>query len=456
MQKEIATLNAYEIQDKLWGRFYNPAAFSKRVEQAQKGHLPFGRILTDKPSESFQRRILGQFAPRVALFSATRAPVSKVVAAGGWCAIRTKDVENFGLKRQVIVSPLTGQEERISSVEQVCEWIRTSACFDQIVESIGPIKASEYVAISERRLWTERMAAKLSDILQRRISERELNLLRDSITIAEATRIEMTRRYLSQVLEINPQTLPFSAVYDSEIWQEIQEARDETLSSVDLSVAKLKAMYPQDPAIGSASLVWAMYSQPYFDVLRKKGYIKNPLVLISEPIFHAVAESESENEVARRIYQQKGIYLRKGVNSNTGFVGYLECINNRGQNTRKFLSTGEVPNITNQDQLFEPGNLLDPERQMTLEPQKNELFLWGLNLFPYGKIQKLLIELVEIQESFRQSKQEVANKQLPQNDTRQIVEQLRQEYLKMVLDKNMQVATQLKYLLGYLTEGVSI
>src|SRR5207253_148897 len=113
----------------------------------------------------------------------------------GWCAIRTKDVITLG-EKGAIIDPRTGAIEQVTSVDQVTSWIPRSVTFDQIVESVGAVNASEYAVISERKLWSTRVSDKVKSVLNRRLSVEEKDAIESSIETAEIIRSVMTQRYI--------------------------------------------------------------------------------------------------------------------------------------------------------------------------------------------------------------------------------------------------------------------
>lgn len=458
MKKEI------EVQEKLWGKLCRDS-LEKRVRSAKEGHLPNGLTLAElSGNETGFRIILGDFAPRVLVVSNPGNPLTlvpeQIAIAGGWCALRTRDIANLS-EEGVIMDPKTGQLDQVQSVQQVADWIEQSVAFDQIIECIGTVNGGEYIAISEGKLWTERITAKLSNLFRRNLSSKEIEIIRRAIEKAERSRGEMTERYLRWVT--GEQSLKLKRVTDEELWEELQRARNEVFKRAGLSMEDLGRMFPNEtPIIQSSAIVWTMYSEPYFDALRRSGAISRQLAFIVEPSLHTYADNKAGNRVVQTIYQSRGIYLDpKGINPNTGFIAFIECVTETGINVRKNLGVGHVPNISNWENLLDNG-ILDPEQNLTIDPRSNRLFVWGVNVFPFGETQRSLLRLVGLQEEFLEEKQKlnsmVSNSAKRDPDVRSSLqektEDLRQTFLAEVRNENEKVACTLKTLFRTLTENL--
>lgn len=462
MTKEIL-LSQSEIQKKLWGKVCGEQWLKSRIDKARKGHLPGGLTL-DGNIERFND-ILGDFAPRVLILSNPDNPLSllpeQIAAAGGYCALRTKDVESLS-KEGVIMNPITSELAEIKSVEQVCRWIIDSVTFDQAIESIGTPEAFEYVAISERRLWTERVNAKLSKVFDRKLSQAEQNMVERSLEEAEKIRAIITERYISLVT--GNENVNFKRVIDDDIWEDLKKAQEEMFARAGITINDLVSNFPSDAeTIKSSAIVWAMYSEPYFDMLRNKGFIKNKTLFIVEPTLHTFADTAAGNAVVNAIYQNSGEYFDpNGINKNTGFIAFIECVKTGGDSVRKKSGVGEVPNISNWKRLLKDG-FLNPLNNNIIDPTQNQLFVWGVNLFPYGKVRDSLLALLEIQEEFQAEKKKISQritlecgkKDLDARSRLQCqVDGLRKELLNKILCENEKIALNLEKLFVYLTKGV--
>lgn len=464
MRTEICIRNPAEIQNQVWGKTCRPEGIAMRINDAKKGHLPAGITLAEI-SEKLDRfsKVSGEFAPRVLIMSAPTNPNSlipeQLAVAGGWCALRTKDVADLS-DRGIIMNPESGEVEKVTSVNQVAEWITRSVTFDQIVESIGPIKGSEYVVMSERRLWSMRIISKLETILRKRLTTDEKSDVIQAVEDAETIRALTTQRYIQYVT--GDDNIVFRRVVDEDVWDGLKKARDEMLRKGDLSVEKLKLWYPEAAlTLPYSSLVWAMYSEPYFNMLRQEGYMSAKKAYIVEPSLHASAENQAEIDLAINIYRDKGIYGdRKGFNTNTGFIAYLECVDGKGANVRRVLNTGEVPNVSNWQNLFRQGGMLDPQRNLTLTPPDNQLFIWGANLLPVRSTLQALVQLATMQDEYKAEKARFGQQlnKFSTNGERSSIQRkanaLKDELLQKVEEQNEIIANNLKQLFIYLCQGI--
>lgn len=465
MNKEF---NPSWIQRALWEPLGGNQGVQRRISHAKKGWLPYGKTIDEIPYGNKQLlEMLGEFAPKVIIASSPENPFTlipeQIAVAGGWCALRTKDIEALGNKG-IIMNPQSGVIEQVKSVDQVATWVKQAVSFDQIVESIGAVEASEYASISERRLWSQRLIQKLEVIFNKKLSPDEQQKIEQSVENAEQTRSSITEKYLQYVTGKNGIT--FQRVVDDDIWEDLNRARDEMLLIAGLSLEKLQRSFPdQASSIPTSSLVWAMYSEPYFDMLRQKGVIKSKKVFIVEPAMHATVESLPETELAQRIYRDKGVYLDpSGFNSDTGFIAYIECVNERGKNVRKEQLVGEVPNIMNWKLLFEKG-FLDPEKNATLNPADNKVYIWGVNFLPFGSNLSALIEIVELQQQYKAEKAKLAQQFAGEikngniqarSSMQQKTEELRKELSIRIAFQNEKIVSSLKQLFYYITDGINI
>jgi hypothetical protein len=464
MEKE-QILPSTEVQKRLWSKPLGEEGLLKRTDQAKRGHLPRGLALAELQGDMTGfAEVLGDFAPRVLIAANPNNPASllpeQIAIAGGWCALRTNDVANLS-QRGVIMNPESGSLAQVQSVQQVASWIEQSVAFDQIVESVGPAKGSEYAVISERQLWTNRVNSKLGQIFGRQLTDAEQSKIERSLEKAEQMRAVMTKRYL-EIATNNP-NIVFQRVVDADIWNDIRKAQREMFLRAGLSLDGLQRRFPKDAAtIKSSAIVWAMYSEPYFDMLRTKGLITSPTVFIVEPSLHTYADTQAGNDVVQRIYQDKGIYFDpKGMNKNTGFIAFIECVTANGANVRKNLGVGEVPNVSNWDRMFR--DELHPEANAIINPKDNSLFLWGLNLLPFGNTRQALLQLVALQDEFQKEKAKVgaqfgtgAGKNDPavRTSIQRRVEELKGAFAKQVIEQNGIIASNLRQLFENLTEGI--
>jgi hypothetical protein len=402
----------------LCGSGKDSSSLQKRINQAQAGHLPQGVTLDNLSPNNLEafKQILGEFNTKVILVTDPQDFNSlipeQLAIAGGWCALRTADVNQ--LNNGLIINPITNQPEKISSVKQVADWLKKSTTFDQIIEAVGVTIGNEIFAISEARLWSTRICDKLAQIFQQPLTSSETTVITQAIEDAEQTRFKLTDRYLQFVT--NNQSPPLFRLVDRDVWQELGEARDELLKTAGVSLEDLSLRLSQPVNyLKDRGRIWAMYSQPYFNALRNKGIITSPQVLISEPVLHSFGTSEADRFIVNQIYHDKGIYFNpSGINPDTGFVVFIECLTSKGKSVRRELPVGTTPNISNWEQLFDRRSfekptsplqgLLAAENNLILNPAENNLFIWGINFLPFGETLTALSRLVDVKAQFNQDK----------------------------------------------------
>lgn len=468
MERNNKIYSSSDVQRRLWQPLGGENLLQRKIDLAKRGMLPDGKELPLLEGDECEfSTLLGEFAPKVLIASNPNSGCSLVpeqlAVAGGWCAIRTKDVENIS-NAGVIMNPVTGELEKVSSVSQVADWIPRAIAFDQIIESVGAVNAREYAVISERRLWSQRLSDKVEAILGK-LSSEERDELELSVETAERIKAELTARYIEYVT--GKDRVIFQRVVDDDIWEDLEKARDDMLRQVGLTVEKLETSNPrQKNTLQSSSLVWAMYSQPYLDMLRQKGYIQNQKAFVVEPAMHAALESEAEKEMGRAIYWDKGKYMdQRGFNNDTGFIAYIECLTGNGRNVRKELAAGQVPNISNWNSMLQTNGILDPERNCVLNPADNNLYLWGVNFLPLGSTQRVLLELADIQQIFRDEKTRLSTQFMTNGKgadpsargrMQQKTETLKAELIDQVRERNFLLARDLRAFFSYITEGIEV
>lgn len=408
MATKIETQTSATIQKNLWTRVCRPNGVERRVRLVKAGHLPQSSSLAEANGlmENFGD-MLGEFAPRVMVLPQTKEQLSaeNVTVAGGWCALRSRDLDLMR-DSSSIRDPLSSAEKVISSVEQYADWLRQSVAFDQIVESVGAVAAKEFVVISERRLWSSRIREKVALALRRKLNSAEEQKLCQALEDAELARSKLTEGYLREVVGGE---FRFRRVVDEDIWGDLRAARDDTLYPIGWDVGRLSREFGISPkVINLSAMVWAMYSQPYFDVLRSNGYATGEFGLVVEPSEHACAETRPESVLAKELYAKKGVYLSPGLNNRTGFIPYFECLTGNGDNTRKALTIDEIPNVANWQTWMQSGGRLDPEKNATTNPAENQVFLWGMNLLPYGETLTALLSIGALADAFKAQKAEIS------------------------------------------------
>ncbi len=451
---------AFTIQQSIYkpllGEFYSEnSGMAKIARSLQSGQLPRGQNLSQLEQSANRKQwqeLLYRFAP--AFLSVTDPQTSLVpeqlTIAGGWCALRTNEVNN--LQNGLIINPETNLPEEIKSVFQVVKWIQSAVSFDQVTEALAPLAQGEIMAISEVKLWSNRICQKLSYILGQPLSSAEKERVFNAVETADQTRYKLTQRYLSYVTD-SRRGQELIRLPDYQIWKELTSARDELLQSGNLSLSQLAKIHDSSPAwLESLSLVWAMYSQPYFRNLRQSGFISGTNYLVTEPAEHAIAASATEAYFVNKIYQNLGVYFDpSGINANTGYAAFIGCIDSRGQNARRSLTLGSIPNLANWEKLLSIGTLA-PENNLSLNLKENQLLLWGLNLMPFDAIvQQAIIGLTNIRSEFVDSKKEI-NGNNGNSQAQSMVNELRLRLEPEIFAVNKLIASQLNSFFKFLTQ----
>lgn len=438
MEKEIL------LQEKLLGPFQQTR---NRIESAQRGHLPNGKTLEDLPLS-----ILGsEFAPKVIIGALPEsATKDSLTISGGWCTLRLVEAGKLE-KERVLLNPVTGTEEPITSIQQVANWLQDSIAFDQVVEAIGPILGNEYVAISESRLWAKRILIAVENSLGKlKFSERKF--LIQAVEDAEKKRALLTERYLQLVLG---KSVRLRRITDREIWGDLRKAQQELFSKSGLSVASMAKEFSNgNNNLSSRVLVFSLYSEPYFAMLRRKGLVTNQNVVISEPTIHTRTKDLAGNAVIQAVYQANGKYGQPGINPNTGFVAFMECLwqgnekgKGKGEPVRDTLAINQVPNTSNWRELFSNG-FLNPTQEPDLDPLKNPLFVWGVNLIPFGKTRQTLLKLLEVKEQFIDEKKNV------KLNSKEDADNFKRKFLDEIKQLNQNLAQDLWDFFERMTEGL--
>jgi len=435
------------------------SGMSRIIKDLCSGQMPTGLTLNQleqSTNKSQWEKILYRFAPAIALVTDPQISLipEQLTIAGGWCAIRTNEVKE--LQSGIIVEPETNKLTKIISVKQVANWIKTSVSFDQITEAIAPLSQVELMAISEVRLWSERICQKLSWVLPDPLTSTDKDQIFKAVEEADKKRYQLTQRYISYVTDNPQREADLKRILDYQIWPELTTARDELIQAAGLSLEQLAAMYQTNVTwIDSMSLVWTMYSQPYFQVLKQGGYIQGEQFLIAEPAEHAQPASAVEAYFTNRIYQKfnrLGVYFYpEGINANTGYVAFIGCIDSRGQNARKNLSLGEIPNLSNWEKML-TGGQLSPENNLSINIQENKLLLWALNLMPFeSEVQESIIALTKIRQEFNETKKKT-NGEIKGKEAQAFVSGLKQKLEPEIFAVNQKLASSLFLFFQYLTQ----
>lgn len=438
-------LKELEVQQQLLGPFQQ---IQNRIEAARRGHLPNGKTLEELPLP-----IIGnEFAPKVIIGALpATATAENSTVAGGWCTLRLTEAEKLE-KQGILTDPITGEEQKISDVNQAAQWLQNSISFDQVVEAIGPIRGNEYIGISESRLWAKRILIAVENQLGALKFSQRKSLIQ-AVEQAEVKRAVMTERYLQLVLG---DTVRLRRIVDRDIWSGLRKAQVELFQKAGLSLQAMENEFSNGKGnISSRALVFSLYSEPYFAMLRRKGLVSNRNVIISEPTLHTRTKDIAGNAVIQSVYQQEtGSYGNAGINANTGFVAFMECLwqgnekgKGKGDPVRDVLAINQVPNISNWQKLF-TDDMFDPNQRPELDPMKNPLFVWGVNLIPFGKTQEKLLALLEVKEQFGTEKK--GTKLTSKEDA----DNFKKKFLDRIRILNQSIAKDLWQFFERMTEGV--
>lgn len=411
--------------------YENLVGQSKAVRMSDMITLPGGRLadsLSGSQLETSQiRRLFGPFSARLVSVSRGVEQLSSqdITVIGGWCAIRTADM--LLIKSGVIIDPNTGQITRYKSTDEVCNWIETSPTIDQVIEAIGMYTGDAYVAISEEQLWGDRIKSAITNQLGRSLLPAEIISIEDSLTRAELKRYEMTRRYIAFVTGKMPN---FTRFTDRDIYLDLLDVQKQMFKAAGITLDQLIQMFPEEKGIDSYSLVWGMYTGPYFALLQQKGIANTPKGLIIEPWWHAIGETRAKNFMNIRTFEEPNNYFRKnGVNENLGFAAYANLMNPDG--TQMWVATplNKIPNLSNYPGFIR--EIFTQEACCNLDLSQNPAFIWGVNLLPFGVCKKALLEMLQIKDEYKNLK-----KKLPDTtrETRtQMVNKLKEEFRAQIL-----------------------
>lgn len=386
----------------------------------------------------------GEFSERILLvpgnYEEVRQPFTVI---GGWCAVRTADVKL--LKERGLIDRLSdsyierqdtieSRREKVVSVGQFADFLRNAIGIDQIIETIGISSGKEYVAISEERLWSERMSEILETWLRRTLSQSEKIQIRDAIREAEEKRLRYTINYINFARGTSDTNL--KRVVDEDIYQDLLDVKAQMLDTAGISIHDLAKRYGEnEQTLNSLAIVWGMYIGPYVNMLKKKGYVKTEKGLIVEPWMHATSERRSKDYLNSRIFTGINEYLTpRGINANVGFVPYADVMFPNGQRARQTRTIASMPTPDNYHTFLESlwGGNGNPS-SLSLNLSENPVFIWGVNLFPFGETREVLLKMIELQTEYKNARKAVSDTRDEITIKKQRVSELKQEYeLKMI------------------------
>lgn len=401
------------------------------------------------PDKTWAKTNIGQIYKKVILASAGIEKLgskgNEYTVLGGWCAIRTRCMRD--LAKGILTDVGTGREIKIESVEEVAHWITQAISADQIVESIGIYNGETYVAISEEKLWTEKVINALEDVFDRGLTTSEIDILSKAMSIAETKRFLITKQYIEYVTQ---KSVNFRRVIDRDIFNELVNGRDELLQAVQTSIKEIAEpliqnrvkfdnksleLWQQHKTIDDLcnyvrdySLVWFMYTGPYLKILQDKGYVTTPKAIIMEPWSHG-ASNEAEANFKEKVFASqsgKNNYLVPGgLNEDLAFIAIDESSEYNFKPSKVNKTIAEVPNIINYDDFF--ATLKENKMIAALNLESNPSYMLGLNYLPYGKCREALLNMIRIKEDYREEKQKIKDTFKTQEDVKKAIQTLKKK-----------------------------
>ncbi len=427
-----------------------------------------GRIFEGRlPQPEWAEKNLGETYDKTVLASKGVEQLGKnknsvYTVLGGWCAIRTKCLREIG--EGILTDPVTGKKKQIKTVSQVAQWIQNAVSLDQIVETIGIYNGTNYVAISEEKLWTKKVINTLELYFNRELTDNEKQNIFIVIKTAEEIRYKITKKYIEYV---SGHGISLTRVFDSDIYDDLIQGRNILFEKVGISINDLvepmilRILKRSDSElqvgtktrndllnyIDNSTLVWYMYTGDYLELLKKKNYVNTPNGIIIEPWSHAVS-NESEAKFNTLIFTGKNSYLHPGgVNENLAYIAIDEASNYNWKSYKSQLSIAEIPNIQNYKIFFEKNTYTNTFSN--LELAKNLPFMYGVNFLPYGKCRKLLLEIISVNDEYRLKLKENKNKYNDYNNGRKNkIQQLKKTYSAKMVKLSKQIDLEIRKMIN--------
>ncbi len=366
------------------------------------------------PDEKWALSKLGDTFNKTILASKGVEKIESFTALGGWCALRTKCMKQISSGHFCDLE--SESMKSIHDKNHFYSWLKNAVSLDQIVESIGIHSGSEYTAISEQKLWAEKLYNNL--IRYQNITTKQTELYQrifDSIAIAEEKRFKITKRYVEY---IGQKEVNFTQVRDYDIFEELIEARDQLLTLSNTSITELskkillnrtknptpKIYKDVSEYVSNYSIVWFMYTGLYLDILKRNKYVNTDYALILEPWSHAKS-NEAEAEFNFRVFgadNGKNNYLVEGgSNEKIGFVALDEVSRFNWKKIKVEDNINTVPNYLNYKEFFDKFLASNNDKLSNITLADNPAFIMGYNFLPYGKTKALLNGMIKIYENFK-------------------------------------------------------
>jgi hypothetical protein len=414
------------------------------------------------PPKEWADRYLGDAHNKVILASTgiekLGTPQNEFTAIGGWCAIRTKCFKSIA--QGWLIDQSTGRKTKITSVSQVADWIENSVSADQIVEAIGIYNGTIYTAISEIKLWTQKVADALKIILKRELNKGEVTALYTALQIGESKRQKATKKYLEYILN---KKINLTIVKDEDIFEDLIEGRNLLLKSIGTSLEelveptinrivkqrKLKNLKNGNGSrskmlsyIDKYSIVWFMYTGPYLKLLQKKGYVKTPKGLIIEPWEHSSGhELEAKALFNYKVFGknngENNYLVEDSINEDLAIIGIDEVSEYNWQKSKLQKYINEVPNLRNYKSFMDLLEMGDSNLDLT----QNISFILGVNYLPYGTCKNYLEEMIQTRDEYRLHRK--TYKSLDVEDRVQEINLLRSEKSTQMKDLSLKINQEL-------------
>lgn len=444
MEKEVLS------RERLINNAYDSLAVTRMKSMIRAPYRGIVNSSLDTPMESWISSNLGEFGVKVIGVSdgAENLERQDITALGGWCAVRTKDLSGIA-ENGTIFNPSTGKESAFSSTAEITDWIKRAVSIDQVVDSIGMYLGDNYAAISEEKLWSDRLIGVIEKRLKRQLSGLEKQEVEDAMQEAEKMRFEYTKRYLQFA---SGRDINLTRVVDRDIFDGLLEVRDEMLDTAGLPFPVFKRIYPNE-GTQNYSIVWGMYTGLYFDLLKRSGYVTTPKGIIIEPWWHAFNENnDAKIDVNSKIFGfGSNLYLgNAGINKNLGYIAFTDVMDGKGDRYRSGYSINEVPNKENYKSFLE--KLLGQPDCMNLDLRKNPAFVWGVNLLPLGVTASLLNKMVDTKDAWQNEKVGINSSSQSKQEKIQAVADARARYKKGMGDLASLVISELERMLIFVFE----
>jgi len=294
-------------------------------------------------------------------FDKIKLDLNDITAIGGWCAIRTKDLNN--IKNNLLENPLTGEHYRFSTVKEVCEWVKITQTLDQITEAVGVYQGNNYTIISERKLWATKLEKTLEKCFGRSLSQKELQSVYDAIVISEERKYIITQRYLDlstgrknsirriidedhlEEMEKNKNILlETHKVYVEDLMKPLMERKKPSSENRQREEAELINY------ITEYTKVWYFFTGDYLEnILKKYGYVDTTRAVLINPWQYAANyEILFEQTLNKIILNGDTRYLKPNtVNENIAFIACISAEDRSFKSYKSHRKASSIPNTLN-------------------------------------------------------------------------------------------------------------